>query len=170
MEQIIEEFKKQVISRMEENTSRILKCLDKKSENDLWIRPNRSSNSSGTILVHVCGNIRQYIMSAIGGIEDTRDRDIEFETKSGFNRAEMAEKVTATLNEAMKIIGNMDAASMLKVYSVQGFKLTGMGIVTHVLEHYSYHAGQVIFWTKLLVNEDLGFYAGIDLNAKNKPA
>ena len=51
--------------------------------------------------------------------------------------------------------------------SVQGFQLSGIGIVVHVVEHYSYHTGQISFWTKQLKNKDLRFYAGLDLNVQN---
>jgi len=51
---------------------------------------------------------------------------------------------------------------------VQGYYHSGIGIIIHVTEHYSYHTGQIIFWVKLLKNKDLGFYAGIDLNVKNE--
>jgi uncharacterized damage-inducible protein DinB len=51
---------------------------------------------------------------------------------------------------------------------VQGFQLTGIGIVVHVVEHYSYHTGQIAFWTKQLRNKDIEFYGGRDLNMRNE--
>ena len=52
--------------------------------------------------------------------------------------------------------------------SVQGFNFSGIGILVHVVEHLSYHTGQIAFYTKQLKNEQLGFYGDIDLNVKNE--
>jgi len=72
-----------------------------------------------------------------------------------------------TVSEATGIIKNIDERSLTKIYSVQGFNLSGIGIIIHITEHYSYHTGQIAFWTKQIKNKDLGFYANIDLNVKN---
>ena len=61
----------------------------------------------------------------------------------------------------------MKVAELLRSRTVQGFQLSGIGIVVHVTEHYSYHTGQIAFWTKQLKNKDLGFWEGKDLNAHN---
>jgi hypothetical protein len=72
------------------------------------------------------------------------------------------------VEEAKSVIQNVSSNELLRKRQVQGFYHSGIGIIVHVTEHYSYHTGQIIFWTKLLKNRDLGFYAGIDLNVKNE--
>jgi uncharacterized damage-inducible protein DinB len=104
----------------------------------------------------------------MGGKEDIRERDLEFSTLGGLTKSELLGKLTAIINEAKSIISATNSASLLKVRSVQGYEYSGLGIIYHVVEHYSYHTGQVIFFTKLLKNKDMAFYAGINLNRKNK--
>lgn len=162
------EFIEQCIFRLNENTVKIKKCLEELSEKELWQMPNESSNSIGNILLHLCGNIRQYAISSLSSIADTRKRDLEFSTKGGFSKQELLSKLTETVNEAIGVIKDTDEASLLKQRSVQGFTLTGIGIIIHVTEHYSYHAGQIIFWIKLLKNKNFSLYEGVDLNLKNK--
>ena len=164
---IAKEFREQCISRIEENTPRIDKCLAELTEDEVWARPNDASNSIGNMILHLCGNIRQYAISSLGGIPDVRQRDEEFAAKGGYTRQELLDKLSATVSEAIDTIRNADEESLLKVRSVQGFDLSGIGIIIHVTEHYSYHTGQIAFWTKLLKAKDLGFYANIDLNIKN---
>lgn len=161
------EFITQAINRLEENTPKIQKCLDELSEEDIWKRPNSSSNSSGNIILHLCGNITQYILSGLGEIEDQRERDKEFYTKGGLTKKELFDKLQSILTQAADTIRNINPEDMMRKRSVQGVELSAIGIIIHVVEHYSYHTGQIIFWTKLLKGKDLAFYANVDLNKKN---
>ena len=158
----------QAIYRLEENTPRIEKCLNQLSEKEVWLKPNNASNSVGNLILHLCGNITQYIISSLGKQEDTRDRDLEFTTSGGYNKSELLSKLNSTVKQAVDIVKNLSEDELLRVRSVQAYELSGIGIIIHVVEHYSYHTGQIAFWTKLLKDKDLGFYAGIDLNTKNK--
>lgn len=162
------EFIDQSIYRIEENTKRIVKCLEEIDEIEIWKSANENSNSIGNIILHLCGNIRQYAISALGETKDIRERDKEFSTKSGLTKTELLNKLTNTIAEASGIIKNIDENRLMKIYSVQGFNLSGIGIIIHVTEHYSYHTGQLAFWIKILKNKDLGLYANVDLNIKNR--
>lgn len=166
-QQVADEFISQSIFRMEESTQRIGRCLELLPEEAIWKRPNEASNSIGNLLLHLCGNIRQYAVSSLSGMDDIRVRDAEFAAKEGYSKAELLGKLTQTVDEAKKSIIQMTPDELLRVRSVQGFALSGIGIIIHVTEHYSYHTGQIAFWTKILQEEALGFYAGVDLNVKN---
>jgi len=72
-----------------------------------------------------------------------------------------------TMEQAKSSIRNCSPEALLKIREVQGFRLSGTGIIIHVVEHLSYHTGQIAFWTKILKDKDLGFYDGMDLNTKN---
>ncbi len=163
-----QEFIEQSIFRLSENTPKIEKCLSILSEEEVWKRPNDSSNSIGNLILHLCGNITQYIISSMGGNEDIREREQEFSTQGGFTKKMLLDNLKSTIDEAIEVLNNLKETDLLKIRSVQGFEYTGMASVIQVVEHYSYHTGQIIFWTKLLKDMDLGFYASIDLNKKNK--
>ena len=163
-----QEFINQSVYRINENTKRILKCLNEIDEREIWLRSNENSNSLGNIILHLCGNIRQYVISSLGETGDIRIRDEEFSARDGFNKNELSLKIESTANEAVRIIKNLNEERLLKIYSVQGFDLSGIGIIIHVTEHYSYHTGQIAFWIKQLKNKDLKFYSGVNLNVKNK--
>ncbi len=162
------EFIEQSIYRIEESTKRVIKCLQEIDEEEIWIPPNDNSNSIGNLILHLCGNIRQYIISGLGEAEDIRVRAQEFTTKTGFTKAELLNQLSTTTSGAIRIIKESDDYKLTRIYSVQGFQLSGIGIIIHVTEHYSYHTGQIAFWTKQLKNKDLRFYGDIDLNGKNK--
>lgn len=162
------EFISQSILRFEENTPKIERCLNELTENEVWHRPNASSNSIGNLLLHLCGNITQYVLSGLGNVEDRRERSKEFTSAAVFTKAELLTKLKSTVDAAVVIIKDLKEDEMLRTRSVQGYQLSAIGIVIHVVEHYSYHTGQIIYWTKLLKDKDLGFYSKVDLNKKNK--
>ncbi|HLG40176.1 MAG TPA: DinB family protein [Chitinophagaceae bacterium] len=169
MSTIAQEFIEQSISVIEKkNTPKIIKCLDQLTEEQIWMRPNKASNSIGNILLHLCGNIRQYVISALGDQPDIRERDKEFSAQGGYTKEELLVKLNDTLTQAINVMRNTDEVRLMKIHSVQGFNYSGIGIIVHITEHYSHHTGQIIFWTKQLTGNDLGFYSHIDLNKKNK--
>lgn len=165
---ISQEFISQSVHRLELNTPRIATCLAELSEDEVWQRPNESSNSVGNLILHLCGNITQYIISSIGGEADNRIRDEEFSATGGYTKTELLNKLETTVSNAVAVIQSCNEESLLKVRSVQGFTYSSIGNIIHVTEHYSYHTGQIALLTKVLKNKDLGFYAGMNLNAKNQ--
>lgn len=162
------EFLQQSIYFISLNPSRIEKCLHQLTEEQVWEKPNASSNSIGNMILHLCGNITQYIHSSLGNEKDTRKRDIEFSTKGGFSKIELLEKISKVTEKAIYVLQNVSVNELLRKRMVQGFEYTGIGIIIHVTEHYSYHVGQIAYWTKFLADQDLGFYEDLDLNILNE--
>lgn len=167
-ENFSKEFITEAIYRIDENTQKLTACVNELEETEIWKRPNSHSNSVGNIILHLCGNIRQYAISSLGHLEDVRERDKEFSASGGYSKSELLKKLTDTVDQAKSIIQNVSEQELLRKRKVQAYSHSGIGIIIHVTEHYSYHTGQIIFWTKLLKDKDLGFYAKIDLNMKNE--
>lgn len=164
---IAKEFIVSSVNYLQANVPRIEKCLKVLDEKEVWKKPNGSSNSVGNLILHISGNMRQYIISSIGKEEDKRNRAAEFSATGGFSKAELLGKITSTVKEAVKVLQNVDEEELLRIHLVQGLECSGIDIVVHVVEHFSYHTGQIAFWTKLLKDKDLEFYKGLDLNKKN---
>lgn len=160
----MKEFKDQAVLRMRESLSRIVQCLGMLTEEQVWAQPNENTNSVGNLTLHLCGNIRQYIYAGLGENPDDRQRNLEFDPDNQIPSSQLETKITETINEAIKIITNLDEANFHKKYRVQVFDLTGLGIVLHVVEHLSYHTGQIALLCKLQINEDLGFYKDLKLD------
>jgi uncharacterized damage-inducible protein DinB len=166
-EKLREEFVQNALYRLNESTRMNTISLELLSEEDIWKRPNASLNSVGNLILHLCGNITQYIISSLGESEDKRERDIEFSTESGFTKKELLNKLVETVDDAKRVIFDCSVEQLVKIRSVQGFSFSGIGVVLHAVEHYSYHTGQIAFWTKQLKNKDLGFYGDMNLNVKS---
>lgn len=167
-ERIREEFVQNALYRLDESTRMIRISLGHISEEELWKRPNSSLSSTANLILHLCGNITQYVISSLGENEDTRERDAEFAATAGHTKKELLDLLTDTVDRAKRVINDASIEQLVRKREVQGFYFSGLGVVLHAVEHYSYHTGQIAFWTKQLKNTDLGFYDGMDLNVKNK--
>lgn len=136
---------------------RIVKCLQQLSEDEIWWRPNPASNSAGNLVLHLCGNVRQWIISGLGGAEDTRVRDREFAEQGPIPREALIAQLRRTVGEACRVFARLSDDSLARKYAIQGYHVTGLYAALHVVEHFSYHAGQIIYITKLKRAEDLKF-------------
>jgi uncharacterized damage-inducible protein DinB len=148
---------------LEEFIPRILKCLSLLSEEDVWFRPNKESNSIGNLVLHVEGNARQWIISGLGGAKDERNRKIEFEEKGPLPKIQLIEKLNLLYRDIEFILNKIDLKNLITVRRVQVFDETGLAILIHAIEHFSYHTGQIAYATKMITNSQLGFYADLNL-------
>ena len=136
---------------------RIIQCLRLLSEKDIWWRPNPTSNSVGNMALHLSGNVRQWIISGLGGEPDRRQRDKEFAGRGPTPRLNLLNRLRKTVREACRVLDGLSSRELARVHLIQGFRVTGLEALSHVTEHFAYHTGQIIFVTKLKRGEDLGF-------------
>lgn len=150
----------------EESFQRLRQCLNRLSEEDIWYRPNAHSNSVGNLTLHLCGNVRQWVVGGLGGWPDTRQRQAEFDEQGPLPTERLLELLDETEADARAIIDQLQPEDWTRTYHVQGFEETGVGIMLHVVEHFSYHVGQVTYFLKVRKNASAGYYEGMDLDAK----
>lgn len=160
---LLSDFTDNACFRIDESLRMIEISLERIDEATLWKKPNSSLSSIGNLLLHVSGNMQQYVLSGIGNQKDTRDRNSEFNTTGTYTKKELITRLRSTLDLAKKEIAKTSENDYLKIRSIQGFKMSGIGAVLHAVEHLSYHTGKIVFWVKLLRDQDLGFYKDIDL-------
>ncbi len=126
----------------------------------LWWRPNDSANSAGNLLLHLAGNVRQWIVSGVGGAPDIRQRDTEFAatSSSGHTRDELLDDLDGACGEAVAVLSNLNEHTLAEARTIQGRKTTVFAAVYHVVEHFSGHAGQLILIAKWLTPASVRFY------------
>jgi uncharacterized damage-inducible protein DinB len=136
---------------------RLIRCLKMLSEKDIWWRPNAASNSAGNLVLHLSGNVRQWIISGLGNEEDLRDRDREFSERGPIPRRLLIALIRKTVEEACNVLGRLSDDSLERIYDIQGYRASGMYAVSQVVDHFAYHTGQIIFVTKWKLGKDLRF-------------
>lgn len=138
---------------------KIERCVGELSDEDLWWRPNEQSNSAGNLLMHLAGNVRQWIIHGVGGAPDTRQRQREFDAREGQAAEALLARLRETLDEADRVLAALDAEALAAPRQIQGIDVSVLEAVYHVVEHFSTHVGQIIYITKLRTGRDLLFYA-----------
>jgi len=136
---------------------RIVRCLEDLSPEQIWWRPNEAANSVGNLVLHLAGNVRQWIISGLGGAPDVRQRDQEFAERGPLPRRVLVGRLQQTVEDACRVLRKLSAADLARVHTIQGYRVTGLAASYHVAEHFSHHAGQIIMMTKMLAGRDLGF-------------
>jgi hypothetical protein len=147
-------------SKLEQLMERIEVCAGKLTPQQIWMRGTDQQNAAGNLLLHLEGNVRQWILSGIGGTPDHRERSAEFSARDSSESPEqLVAKLRETVNAAAAVIRGLTPEQLLETAKIQGYEGTKLQAVYHVVEHFAGHAFQIIFLTKLLTGEDLGFYS-----------
>mgnify|MGYP000428948456 CR=1 FL=1 len=144
--------------KLRQLSERIGVCLSKLSEEQVWARKSANENAIGNIVLHLCGNLRQWIGHGVAGLPDIRERDAEFNAIGGTGISGLRSHLEKTVAEAVTAIEQVPAADLLTIVNVQKYSIPKMEAIYHVVEHFAEHTGQIIFATKLLTGDELGFY------------
>ena len=153
------------VRKLRQLQGRIEECLGRLTDEQIWARHSDNENAAGNLVLHLCGNVRQWIVSGVGGQQDIRTRDREFAACGTVTRGELLERLAGTLDAAIPVIEGVSAERLAETIRVQGYDVSVLEAIYHVVEHFSMHTGQIIFATKLLTQEDLGFYKHLSVKA-----
>ena len=137
---------------------KIERCLERLSDDQIWWRPNSESNSIGNLVLHLCGNARQWIIAGVNQTADARDRDKEFQQVRVIPANDLVTLLRETLVEIDLTLTDLDPTSLLAVRRIQGLDVNVLEAIFHVTEHFSMHTGQIIMLTKMLTESSLSFY------------
>ncbi len=119
---------------------------------------NPRTNSIANLILHLTGNVRQWIGSSIGGQPDIRSRDREF-ADATIDTPELLANLSQTVNDALEILKNLPPDKLTDLVQTQDGERSALEVIYQVVGHFQQHTGQIIFATKLLTGEDLNFYA-----------
>ena len=137
---------------------KIEQCVALLNDQQIWWRANPESNSVGNLLLHLSGNVRQWIVVGLGGAADQRDRDAEFAQREIITRAELVQGLRQTLKEVDATLATFDSDRLLERFTIQKSDVSALAALFHVVEHFSMHTGQIILLTKMFAAIDLEFY------------
>ena len=145
---------------------RLRSCVESLTDEQVWWRPNDASNSIGNLLLHLNGNVRQWIVDSFNATDGGRDRAAEFSERQPIDRAALLDTLGATLQDVDAVLSRLTDAQLLATMSIQGYTVSGLEAVYHVVEHFAMHYGQIVYITKLVRAEDLGFYSALNATGR----
>lgn len=159
MSEVSEEFLAKARALLsEEYLPKIERCLERVTDEQVWSRANAASNSIGNLMLHLCGNARQWIVSGVGGAMDERKRQSEFDERRAIAKTELLSRLKSVVSEVDEVLAGLNDAALLDARKIQGYEVTVLEAVFHVVEHFSMHTGQIIMLTKMLAEGDMRFY------------
>jgi uncharacterized damage-inducible protein DinB len=151
--------------KLRQLSGRIEDCLGRLTHEQIWARGAGNQNAVGNLVLHLSGNVRQWIVAAIGGQADIRQRDAEFAARSGVGTSTLAEQLRGIVGEAAAVIETLAPERLCDNLTVQSYNVTMLEAIYHVVEHFSGHTGQIVYATKLITGEDLGYYSHLKTTA-----
>ena len=141
-------------------------CVEPLTDEQVWWRPNPACNSVGNLLLHLNGNVRQWLIASFSGLEDARNRPAEFNERRRIAGKLLVQQLDATMQEAATVLDRLTARDLAATYQIQGYTVRGLDAVYQVVEHFGMHYGQVLYINKTLRGEDLGFHRELNLTGR----
>jgi len=136
---------------------KIKHCLGQLNDQQIWWRAQASLNSIGNLLLHLCGNLRQWIVAGLSGAADVRNRPAEFAEQGPIPRADLLHRLETVVKEAQQVLGRMTARQLLEVRRIQGFEITGLAAIFDSVPHFRGHTQEIIHITRLQLGDAYQF-------------
>ncbi|HVD62510.1 MAG TPA: DinB family protein [Gemmatimonadaceae bacterium] len=151
----------------DEYLAKIRHCVAALPDDQLWARANETSNSIANLLLHLAGNIRQWIVGGVGGQEVHRDRASEFSARDGATASELFDDLAKAVAECDAVLARVKPAELTRECKIQGRDTTVLAAIYHVVEHFAMHTGQIVLMTKSAAPGAIHFYE--DAGGKARP-
>ncbi len=151
---------------LEQYWPRLRHSVQSLTDEQVWWRPNGASNSVGNLLLHLNGNVRQWLIASFTHLEDARDRPAEFDRREPIPAFSLLEQLGATMQEASEVLSRLAEIDLLTLFEIQGYRVSGLEAVYQVVEHFGMHYGQILYVAKMLSGEDLGLYSELNKNGR----
>jgi Protein of unknown function (DUF1572) len=143
---------------LDECAARIAHCVNQLSDGQVWWRPAKSMNSIGNLILHLSGNLQQWIVSGIGGVADVRRRPAEFAERGPIPGSVLLDKLTQVVGAAKQTLSTVGPGELQRQRTIQGFTVTGWAAVLHSIPHFNGHTQEIISLTRMQLGDEYKFY------------
>ena len=137
---------------------KIERCLDELADDDIWWRPNEASNSIGNLVLHLCGNVTMWILGGVGRLPFERDRQQEFDERRSIPAVELRSRLRGVVQRADEVMGAVGSEELVSRRQIQGYDVTVLEAMYHVVEHFGMHTGQIIMLSKARLGHELNLW------------
>ena len=129
---------------------RIRHCLGQLTDEQIWWRNSSEQNSIGNLILHLCGNVRQWIVAGLGGTADVRNRPAEFSERGPIPKNDLLQRLEATVRQACLVLNHQQAYDLLRTRRIQGQDLTGLKAIFDSVPHFRGHTQEIIYMTRVM--------------------
>jgi hypothetical protein len=136
---------------------RIKHCLGQLTDEQIWQRESESMNSIGNLILHLCGNLRQWIVAGIGGEKDARHRPKEFSERGPISNADLIRRLDEVVAQAHDALAKVSASDLIRKRRIQGFDVNGLEAIFDSVPHFRGHAQEIVHMTRSLLGNAYKF-------------
>jgi hypothetical protein len=155
---LIQAFIEANIQQLLQGQRKIHHCVRQLDDQQLWWRPREEMNSIANILLHLSGNLRQWLISGLTAAPDTRQRQMEFDDRSGRSGEQLLQLLHDTLAEACETMRRLSTGELLRVRRVQQFDVNACQTMADSVCHFCGHVQEIVHMTRLLKENQYIFY------------
>jgi uncharacterized damage-inducible protein DinB len=148
---------RELAEELSQAMSRIRHCVEQLSDEQVWQRTSEDRNSIANLLLHLAGNIRQWIIAGVGGAPDRRNRPAEFAHREFIPSEQLLATLQATVDEAKAVLERTTAEEWLRGRRIQGFEETGLGAAIGSVAHFRGHTQEITHIARDLLGERYRF-------------
>jgi hypothetical protein len=138
--------------------ARIRHCVSQLTDAQVWWRPQASMNSIANLILHLTGNVRQWIGSGIGGTADVRVRPAEFSQREPIPASQLLGQLQAAVDDAKSALRSASTEDMLARRRIQGYDVSGFGALFDCIPHFKGHTQEIICFTRMQLGDAYEFY------------
>jgi hypothetical protein len=142
---------------LEVGMRKIEHCVGQLNDQQLWWRPRPEMNSIANLMLHLSGNLRQWIVSGVGGAKDVRNRPLEFSDRSIRPKGEIIDVLKKTVAEADAALARLKADQLVSPRRIQGFDTSVIAAIIDTIPHFRGHVQEIIHITRQQLGEKYRF-------------
>jgi uncharacterized protein DUF1572 len=142
---------------LESALMRIRHCLGQLNDEQVWWRSQPNLNSIGNLILHLCGNLRQWIVSGLGGASDVRNRPAEFAERGPISKAELLGRLETAVEEAKRVLAGVSTRQLVELRRIQGFDVNGATAIFDSVPHFRGHTQEIVHITRLQLGDAYTF-------------
>ena len=135
-------------TELAESLHMVRHCLNQLPDDQLWQRDRPQINSIGNLVLHLQGNLRQWIIAGLGAAPDTRQRAEEFAENGPIPGSELLTVLQACVDDARAVLVRISPDELLRVRLIQSFSMTGIAAILHAVPHFRGHTQEIIRVTR----------------------
>ena len=136
---------------------RISHCLNQLDEAQVWWRPTESMNSIANLILHLCGNLEQWIVSGVSGTPNLRNRPLEFSERTPFSKEKLSQRLSSAVCRAVEVLGHATATKLIEARRIQGFEETVLSAIFESVAHFNGHMQEIVYITRLQLGDAYRF-------------
>ncbi len=144
-------------NELDDAFAKIKHCLDQLSDEQVWWRPKPSLNSIGNLILHLCGNLRQWIVCGVGGATDNRDRPSEFSERGPTPKAELLKTLDEIVGQAQAALNALHVDRLLEFRRIQATEQTALSAIFDSVPHFRGHTQEIVLMTRLQLGDAYRF-------------